>query len=105
MVEFSYALHILSTGRNKIHVEILHPGFQTSGNFLQGPGGVWCDVDMVEILYFSALDPVPKEQHYTEIVDDSRGGDPCIGSGSQVFLCSYLIFPMERLIWFTKNIV
>ena len=24
--------------------------------------------------------------HYTEIVDNLRGGDPCIGSGSQLFL-------------------
>jgi len=60
VVEFSYALHILSISRNRIHVEILRPGFQTSDNFLQGPGGVWCDVDMMEILYFSALDQVLK---------------------------------------------
>lgn len=53
----------------------------------QGPGGVWCDVDVVEFSYFGAPEPVPKEQLYTEIVDDLRGGDPCIGSGSQVFLC------------------
>ena len=51
----------------------------------QGPGGVWCDVDVVEFSYFGAPEPVPKEQLYTEIVDDLRGGDPCIGSGSQVF--------------------
>lgn len=52
----------------------------------QGPGGVWCDVDVVEFSYFGAPEPAPKEQLYTEIVDDLRGGDPCIGSGSQVFL-------------------
>ncbi|KAK2971985.1 hypothetical protein RJ640_005005 [Escallonia rubra] len=28
--------------------------------------------------------PIPKEQLYTELVDDLRGSDPCIGSGSQV---------------------
>lgn len=51
---------------------------------LQGPGGVWCDVDVVEFSYFGAPEPTPKEQLYTEIVDDLRGSDPCIGSGSQV---------------------
>lgn len=50
----------------------------------QGPGGVWCDVDVVEFSYFGAPEPTPKEQLYTEIVDDLRGGDLCIGSGSQV---------------------
>lgn len=52
--------------------------------FNQGPGGVWCDVDVVEFSYFGAPEPASKEQLYTEIVDDLRGGDPCIGSGSQV---------------------
>lgn len=51
---------------------------------LEGPGGVWCDVDVVEFSYFGAPEPTPKEQLYTEIVDDLRGGDPRIGSGSQV---------------------
>lgn len=51
---------------------------------IQGPGGVWCDVDVVEFSYFGAPEPSLKEQLYTEIVDDLRGSDPCIGSGSQV---------------------
>ncbi|XWS27496.1 hypothetical protein CRYUN_Cryun26dG0120200 [Craigia yunnanensis] len=51
---------------------------------LEGPGGVWCDVDVVEFSYFGAPEPTPKEQLYTGIVDDLRGGDPHIGSGSQV---------------------
>ncbi|KAE8706150.1 arginine/serine-rich protein 45-like [Hibiscus syriacus] len=51
---------------------------------LEGPGGVWCDVDVVEFSYFGAPEPAPKEQLYTEIVEDLRGGDPHIGSGSQV---------------------
>ncbi|KAF5948966.1 hypothetical protein HYC85_014923 [Camellia sinensis] len=51
---------------------------------LEGPGGVWCDVDVVEFSYFGAPEPAPKEQLYTEIVDDLRGSDPCISSGSQV---------------------
>ncbi|GLT59142.1 hypothetical protein SLA2020_319780 [Shorea laevis] len=51
---------------------------------LEGPGGVWCDVDVVEFSYYGAPAPTPKEQLYTELVDGLRGGDPCIGSGSQV---------------------
>ncbi|KAG2688069.1 hypothetical protein I3843_09G077100 [Carya illinoinensis] len=51
---------------------------------LEGPGGVWCDVDVVEFSYFGAPAPTPKEQLYTELVDGLRGSDPCIGSGSQV---------------------
>ncbi|XP_020535544.1 protein NARROW LEAF 1 isoform X2 [Jatropha curcas] len=50
----------------------------------QGPGGVWCDVDVVEFSYDGAPAPTPKEQLYTELVDGLRGSDPCIGSGSQV---------------------
>ncbi|KAK3188938.1 hypothetical protein Dsin_028499 [Dipteronia sinensis] len=51
---------------------------------LEGPGGVWCDVDVVEFSYYGAPAPTPKEELYTEIVDGLRGSDPCIGSGSQV---------------------
>ncbi|KAL5578565.1 hypothetical protein UlMin_020264 [Ulmus minor] len=51
---------------------------------LEGPGGVWCDVDVVEFAYFGAPAATPKEQLYTEIVDGLRGSDPCIGPGSQV---------------------
>ncbi|WOK94750.1 hypothetical protein Cni_G03455 [Canna indica] len=50
----------------------------------QGPGGVWCDVDVVEFSYYGAPAPTPKEQLYNELVDGLRGSDPCIGSGSQV---------------------
>lgn len=45
---------------------------------------------MVEFSYFGAPEPAPKEQLYTDIVDDLRGGDPYIGSGSQVFPCSLM---------------
>lgn len=58
----------------------------------QGPGGVWCDVDVVEFSYYGAPAPTPKEQLYTELVDGLRGSDPCIGSGSQVFFFACLIF-------------
>ncbi|KAI4306382.1 hypothetical protein L6164_029664 [Bauhinia variegata] len=51
---------------------------------LEGPGGVWCDVDIVEFSYFGAPAPTPKEQLYTELADGLRGSDPFIGSGSQV---------------------
>ncbi|KAK3033110.1 hypothetical protein RJ639_036469 [Escallonia herrerae] len=67
----------------KVHKQWLSP-IQCLPTALEGPGGVWCDVDVVEFSYFGAPDPIPKEQLYTEIVDDLRGSDPCIGSGSQV---------------------
>ncbi|OIW11668.1 hypothetical protein TanjilG_10814 [Lupinus angustifolius] len=67
----------------KVHKQWLSP-IQCLPTALEGPGGVWCDVDVLEFSYFGAPEPVPKEQLYTEIVDDLRGGDPCIGSGSQV---------------------
>ncbi|KAC9722382.1 hypothetical protein R6Q59_035177 [Mikania micrantha] len=52
--------------------------------FLEGPGGVWCDVDVVEFSYYGAPSATPKEEFYTELVDGLRGSDPVIGSGSQV---------------------
>ncbi|CAI9088078.1 OLC1v1022313C1 [Oldenlandia corymbosa var. corymbosa] len=67
----------------KVHKQWLTP-IQCLPTALEGPGGVWCDVDVVEFSYFGAPEPAPKEQLYTEIVDDLRGSDPCIGSGSQV---------------------
>ncbi|KAL8135442.1 protein NARROW LEAF 1 [Apium graveolens] len=67
----------------KVHKQWLTP-LQCLPTALEGPGGVWCDVDVVEFSYFGAPEPAPKEQLYTEIVDDLRGSDPCIGSGSQV---------------------
>ncbi|XP_057812085.1 protein NARROW LEAF 1-like [Salvia miltiorrhiza] len=51
---------------------------------LEGPGGVWCEVDVVEFAYYGAPAATPTEQLYTELVDDFGGSDPCIGSGSQV---------------------
>lgn len=56
----------------------------------QGPGGVWCDVDVVEFSYYGAPAPTPKEQLYCELVDGLRGSDACIGSGSQVVIHLYL---------------
>ncbi|XP_044474171.1 protein NARROW LEAF 1-like [Mangifera indica] len=67
----------------KVHKQWLSP-IQCLPTALEGPGGVWCDVDVVEFSYFGAPEPTPTEQLYTEFVDDLRGGDPCIGSGSQV---------------------
>ncbi|KAI3669070.1 hypothetical protein L6452_40291 [Arctium lappa] len=51
---------------------------------LEGPGGVWCDVDVVEFSYYGAPAATLKEEFYTELVDGLRGSFPCIGSGSQV---------------------
>ncbi|RZC04119.1 protein NARROW LEAF 1-like [Glycine soja] len=51
---------------------------------LEGPGGVWCDVDVVEFSYYGAPAQTPKEQLYTELADGLRGSDSCVGSGSQV---------------------
>ncbi|KAI5667629.1 hypothetical protein M9H77_17482 [Catharanthus roseus] len=51
---------------------------------LEGPGGIWCEVDVVEFSYYGAPAATPKEQLYTELVDGLRGSDPYIGSGSQV---------------------
>lgn len=56
----------------------------TSTTDVQGPGGVWCEVDVVEFSYSGAPAPTPKEELYNELVDGLRGSDPCIGSGSQV---------------------
>ncbi|XP_022848332.1 uncharacterized protein LOC111370721 isoform X2 [Olea europaea var. sylvestris] len=67
----------------KVHKQWLSP-IQCLPTALEGPGGVWCDVDVVEFSYFGAPEPTPKEQLYTELVDDLRGSDLRIGSGSQV---------------------
>uniref|UniRef100_A0A5B6YTB0 Trypsin family protein n=1 Tax=Davidia involucrata TaxID=16924 RepID=A0A5B6YTB0_DAVIN len=67
----------------KVHRQWLSHG-QCLPAALEGPGGVWCDVDVVEFSYFGAPAATPKEQLYTELVDGLRGSDPCIGSGYQV---------------------
>ncbi|XP_052178318.1 protein NARROW LEAF 1 [Diospyros lotus] len=67
----------------KVHKQWLSPS-QCLPTALEGPGGVWCEVDVVEFSYFGAPEPAPKEQLYTELVDDLRGSDHCIASGSQV---------------------
>ncbi|KAH7654494.1 Peptidase S1 PA clan protein [Dioscorea alata] len=67
----------------KVHRQWLS-NIQCLPSALEGPGGVWCDVDVVEFSYYGAPAPTPKEQLYNELVDGLRGSDPCIGSGSQV---------------------
>ncbi|MBA0774881.1 hypothetical protein Gotri_010059 [Gossypium trilobum] len=67
----------------KVHRQWLSQ-FQCLPAALEGPGGVWCDVDVVEFSYYGAPAATPKEQLYTELVDGFRGSDPVIGSGSQV---------------------
>ncbi|XWS18687.1 hypothetical protein CRYUN_Cryun32bG0066200 [Craigia yunnanensis] len=67
----------------KVHRQWLNQ-FQCLPAALEGPGGVWCDVDVVEFSYYGAPAATPKEQLYNELVDGLRGSDPIIGSGSQV---------------------
>ncbi|XP_010538626.1 PREDICTED: uncharacterized protein LOC104812914 [Tarenaya hassleriana] len=67
----------------KVHKQWLNH-VQCLPTALEGPGGVWCDVDVVEFQYYGAPAQTPKEQVYTELVDGLRGNGPCIGSGSQV---------------------
>ncbi|KAI3455829.1 hypothetical protein Pfo_012492 [Paulownia fortunei] len=67
----------------KVHRQWLSPA-HCLPTALEGPGGVWCDVDVVEFSYYGAPAATPKEQLYTELVDGFGGSDPCIGSGSQV---------------------
>ncbi|XP_071920531.1 protein NARROW LEAF 1-like isoform X2 [Coffea arabica] len=67
----------------KVHRQWLNH-IQCLPTALEGPGGVWCDVDVVEFSYYGAPAATPKEQLYTELVDGLRGSDPFIGSGSQV---------------------
>ncbi|KAL3654583.1 Protein NARROW LEAF 1 [Castilleja foliolosa] len=67
----------------KVHRQWLSPA-HCLPTALEGPGGVWCDVDVVEFAYYGVPAATPKEQVYTELVDGFGGSDPCIGSGSQV---------------------
>ncbi|WVZ87111.1 hypothetical protein U9M48_033803 [Paspalum notatum var. saurae] len=67
----------------KVNKKWLNPT-QCLPAIVQGPGGVWCDVDVVEFSYYGAPAQTPKEQMFTELVDRLCGNDECIGSGSQV---------------------
>ncbi|KAL6502217.1 Protein NARROW LEAF 1 [Orobanche hederae] len=67
----------------KVHKQWLSPA-HCLPTALEGPGGVWCDVDVVEFSYYGAPAAIPKELVYTELVDGLGGSDTCIGSGSQV---------------------
>ncbi|XP_039038407.1 protein NARROW LEAF 1-like [Hibiscus syriacus] len=67
----------------KVHKQWLSQ-FQCLPTALEGPGGVWCDIDVVEFSYYGSPAAAPKEQLYTELVHSLRGSDPIIGSGSQV---------------------
>ncbi|KAL5647902.1 hypothetical protein ACJX0J_042601, partial [Zea mays] len=66
----------------KVHRKLLS-ATQCLPTALEGPGGVWCDVDVVEFSYYGAPAPTPKEQLYDELVDGLRGSDPIVGLGSQ----------------------
>ncbi|KAK3143717.1 hypothetical protein QOZ80_4AG0304070 [Eleusine coracana subsp. coracana] len=67
----------------KVHKKWLIPT-QCLPAIVEGPGGVWCDVDVVEFSYYGAPAQTPKEQMFSELVDRLCGSDECIGSGSQV---------------------
>ncbi|XP_051218934.2 protein NARROW LEAF 1 [Lolium perenne] len=67
----------------KVHKKWLNPN-QCLPAILAGPGGVWCDVDVVEFSYYGAPAPTPKEQMFSELVNKLCGSDEYIGSGSQV---------------------
>lgn len=65
----------------KVHRHWLHEN-QELPQLLEGPGGVWCDVDVVEFSHLgSQKQPEPV---YTELVEGLQGRDSTIGSGSQV---------------------
>ncbi|GER41005.1 trypsin family protein [Striga asiatica] len=70
----------------KVHRQWLSPAqcLPTALEVGGGPGGIWCDVDVVEFSYYGVPAATPKEQMYTELVDGFGESDPCIGSGSQV---------------------
>ncbi|PPD80451.1 hypothetical protein GOBAR_DD22624 [Gossypium barbadense] len=79
----------------KVHRQWLSQ-FQCLPTALEGPGGVWCDVDVVEFSYFGAPAATPKEQLYTELADGMRGSDPIIGSGSQaLFVSSFTVIGLS----------
>ncbi|KAM0865629.1 hypothetical protein ACQ4PT_043133 [Festuca glaucescens] len=67
----------------KVHKKWLNPN-QCLPAILAGPGGVWCDVDVVEFSYYGVPAQTPKEQMFSELVNKLCGSDEYIGSGSQV---------------------
>lgn len=74
---------ILCFVARKVHKKWLNPD-QCLPAIVEGPGGIWCDVDVVEFSYYGAPAQNPKVQMFTELVDKLCGSDECIGSGSQV---------------------
>ena len=67
----------------KMHDEWLQDA-QKLPRMLYGPGGFWCDVDVVEFSYFGSGTSSPREQVYNELVEGLRGNDEDVGPGSQV---------------------
>ncbi|XP_002988279.2 uncharacterized protein LOC9636325 [Selaginella moellendorffii] len=67
----------------KLHAQWVLDG-QMLPSTVQGPGDLWCDVDVVEFSYHGASSAAPKEQVYSELVECLRGDDQCVGPGSQV---------------------
>lgn len=67
----------------KVHTQWLHE-MQILPSSVEGPGGIWCDVDVVEFSYFGVPATIPKEQMFSKVLDGLRGMDATIGSGTQV---------------------
>lgn len=65
----------------KVHRHWLHES-QELPQLLEGPGGVWCDVDVVEFSHLGSYKQ--PEPVYSELVEGLQGRDATIGSGSQV---------------------
>jgi hypothetical protein len=65
----------------KVHRHWLHEN-QELPTVLEGPGGVWCDVDVVEFSHLGSQ-KLP-EPVYTELVEGLQGRDASIGAGSQI---------------------
>ncbi|GJZ73239.1 hypothetical protein Tco_0637385 [Tanacetum coccineum] len=72
----------------KVHKQWLTP-IQCLPTILEGPGSVWCDVDVIEFSYFGAPELASKEQLYTEIVDDLRSlyENVWLDSGELFLIC------------------
>lgn len=68
---------------HKINTAWLHES-QRLPVHLEGPGGIWCDVDVVEFYYYGAPAFAPKELVYTDLAEGLRGNNPYISPGSQV---------------------
>ncbi|GFQ04831.1 cytochrome c6 chloroplastic [Phtheirospermum japonicum] len=92
----------------KVHRQWLSPA-HCLPTALEGPGGVWCDVDVVEFAYYGAPAATPKEQVYTELVDGqetygtlgaivkSRSGNRQVGFLTNRHVAVDLDYPSQKM--------